>query len=276
MNIAGSGILRKMRTELGETVRYQLPLDEQCHPLNELIGQHVQLVYEGQIECIHCGRKTRKSYNQGYCYPCCRDLARCDQCIVRPQLCHHHEGTCREPQWGDEHCMIPHFVYLANTTGLKVGITRHSQIPTRWMDQGAVQALPLCRVDTRRQSGLLEVALGRHIADKTNWRALLKADPPLADLPAMRDSLRASAQDEFQALQEQFGVQALQWLETAEEVRIAYPVQSYPDKTVSLKFDKTPCIEGELRGIKGQYLLFAHGAINIRSHAGYRVTLSTE
>ncbi len=275
----GRGNLRKMVVEPAEPAQYHLPLvqggETGLHPLNGFVGQHIRLEFLGEIHCIHCGRKTKKSYNQGYCFPCCRDLARCDQCIVKPEQCHHHLGTCREPEWGDTHCMIPHYVYLANSTGIKVGITRHSQIPTRWYDQGAVQALPVCRVDTRLQSGLLEVVLANHIADKTNWRALLKGDVPAVDLAQQRDRLYAEVGGELAALQSKFGVQALQWLPDAELMNLSYPVQSYPGKVVSLKLDKHPLLEGELLGIKGQYLFFPQGAINMRSHAGYQVALHT-
>src|SRR5690625_1150681 len=123
------GSLRKMAVAPGEPARYALPLGEESVPLNPFLGQEVRLQFRGAIHCIHCGRKSSKSFNQGYCYPCFRSLARCDTCIVRPELCHYFEGTCREPEWGDAHCMIPHIVYLANSTGTKVGITRHTQLP---------------------------------------------------------------------------------------------------------------------------------------------------
>ncbi len=278
----GRGALRKMVVGEAVPARYQLPLADiatnttTLHDLNGLVGRKVRLEFLGGIHCIHCGRRTKKSYNQGYCFPCCRDLARCDQCIVKPEQCHHHLGTCREPDWGDTHCMIPHYVYLANSTGIKVGITRHSQVPTRWYDQGAAQALPVCRVETRRQSGLLEVALARHIADNTTGRARLKGDAAPVNLAAERDRLRGEVAGELAALQEQFGLQALQWLDDAGVVNLSYPVRSYPQKIVSLKLDKHPVLEGELLGIKGQYLLFPQGAINIRSHGGYQVAFATD
>ena len=163
-----------MRTELVDPVHYQLPVGEVLIDLNPLLGQEISLVYSGKIFCIECARKTNKSFNQGYCFPCLRRLAACDTCIVRPELCHYHEGTCREPQWGEAHCMQPHVVYLANSSGLKVGITRKTQVPTRWIDQGAIQALPIVEVDTRLQSGLIETALKSTVNDKTDWRRMLK------------------------------------------------------------------------------------------------------
>ena len=178
------GNIEKMRATLAEPVQYALPVGDFHLPMNELIGQPLKLVHTGRIHCVACGRLTKKSFNQGYCYPCFTKLAQCDSCIVKPELCHFAEGTCREPEWGMAHCMIPHVVYLANSSGLKVGITRHSQIPTRWLDQGATQALPILAVQSRFQSGLAEVIFKDFVADKTDWRAMLKGDAIELDLRA--------------------------------------------------------------------------------------------
>merc|ERR1712093_328315 len=133
-----SGALRKMRTkaDTNNNVVYQLPIGEHTLDINPLIGQKVSLTFTGEIQCVHCARKTKKSFNQGYCYPCLISLAQCDSCIIKPEKCHYHEGTCREPQWGEEHCFSEHFVYLANTGTVKVGITRQvtEGVSTRWMD----------------------------------------------------------------------------------------------------------------------------------------------
>jgi hypothetical protein len=143
------GGLRKMITSLGgDSVTYALPVGAQQLPLNPLLGQTLELRYAGEIRCIHCDRSTSKSFNQGYCYPCFKRLARCDSCIVSPQKCHYDAGTCREPDWGEANCMIEHFVYIANTSGLKVGITRGTQVPTRWIDQGRRRRCP-CTASAR-------------------------------------------------------------------------------------------------------------------------------
>ena len=138
----GPGPIRKMTAVLSDqgTPDYQLPIGEDKLPLNDVIGKRLTLTYHDKITCSHCGRKTKKSYSQGYCYPCMQKLAQCDMCIMKPETCHYDQGTCREPEWGEQNCMIKHYVYLSNTSGLKVGITRHSQVPTRWIDQGATQA----------------------------------------------------------------------------------------------------------------------------------------
>ncbi|MGS2723385.1 DUF2797 domain-containing protein [Porticoccus sp. GXU_MW_L64] len=269
-----SGHLKKMSVELADRVQYQLPLDEQRIDLNPLVGEFLRLEYAGDIHCHHCGRKTKKSFNQGYCYPCFSRLAQCDSCIISPEKCHYDQGTCREPEWGEQFCMTDHIVYLANSSGVKVGITRANQIPTRWIDQGAVQALPILRVATRQQSGLVEDALRQHVADKTNWRAMLKNDVVAVDLQAKRDELFELCKTELSALTDRFGINAIQPVDGAEAVNIDYPVIEYPTKVTSFNFDKTPLVEGTLMGIKGQYLMFDTGVINVRKFTAYNVTLN--
>lgn len=274
MALLGEGNIAKMRARLVDGVaHYQLPLGDQTLDMNALVGSRLKIEYEGAINCVHCDRKTSKSFNQGYCYPCFRRLAQCDSCIVSPEKCHYFEGTCREPEWADEHCMTDHIVYLANTSGLKVGITRGGQVPTRWIDQGAVQAMPLFRVANRLQSGLVETAFKQHVADKTGWQAMLKGDPPGADLAANRDRLLAECAVDIAGLVERFGESSIKTLSET-ETRIAFPVQQYPAKVKAFNLDKQPLAEGTLVGIKGQYLLFDTGVINMRKYGGYRLRLS--
>ena len=171
--------------------------------------------------------------------------------------------------------MIDHFVYLANTSGLKVGITRGTQVPTRWIDQGATQAQPIFRVSTRLQSGLVETTFAAHIADKTNWQAMLKGDNDPMDLEAAKQTLLSDCADEISALQDAHGLQAITVLDGQEETRIRFPVLEYPTKVKSFNLDKTPTIEGTLMGIKGQYLIFDTGVINIRKYGGYHIALQS-
>lgn len=273
--LVAAGTVHKMRTRLDDPVCYTMLLGDHETPLNHFLGQQVQLEYNGTIHCIHCDRKTRKSFNQGYCYPCFMRLAQCDSCIVSPEKCHYAAGTCRDPAWGEQHCMIDHFVYLANTSGLKVGITRGSQVPTRWMDQGATQARPIFRVSSRLHSGLVESVFKNHIADKTNWQAMLKGDAEPCDLELARRHLLAECASELEALGQLHGLQAITELPDEPEVRINYPVLQYPAKVSSFNLDKTPSIGGTLLGIKGQYLIFDSGVINLRKYGGYHVALYT-
>lgn len=272
--LQASGPVRKMVGSLAEPVAYQLPIGDEQVPMNDWLGKTVSLKALGDIHCTHCGRRTKKSFNQGYCYPCFKKLAQCDTCIMSPEKCHYAEGTCREPAWGEQFCMTEHVVYLANSSGLKVGITRASQVPTRWIDQGASQALPILRVATRQQSGLVEDLLRQQVADKTNWRTLLKGEPPQLDMRAERDRLLEPAAAGIAELQQRFGLQAIQPLPDAEPLSIHYPVLEYASKPQSANLDKEPLLEGTLLGIKGQYLLLDTAVINIRKYTAYSLAVS--
>ncbi len=269
----GRGALSKMGTRLEQPVQYSLRLGEQDLDLNGLLGQGIRLEYLGAIHCSHCGRKTKKSFSQGYCYPCFSKLAQCDTCIMSPERCHYAAGTCREPAWGEQFCMTEHVVYLANSSGAKVGITRATQVPTRWIDQGATQALPIMRVATRQQSGLVEDVLRSQVTDRTNWRAMLKGEAAPLDLAQLAGEIFEACQDGITALQERFGLQAIQPLSDRALVQIAYPVLAYPAKVVSFDLEKNPVVEGTLQGIKGQYLIFDTGVINIRKFTAYQLAV---
>ena len=164
--------------------------------------------------------------------------------------------------------MISHYVYLANSSGLKVGITRHTQVPTRWIDQGAIQALPIYKVNTRLDSGRLETTIGAMVADKTNWRTMLKGEVEILDMKARRDELLDRLKVSLQTLSDQgVGMERLE----ADVVEINYPVLEYPTKISSFNFDKNPLVEGTLMGIKGQYLIFDTGVINLRKFTAYDI-----
>jgi hypothetical protein len=268
MNVLSTGIVRKMVTALEAPVTYKLPIGDEQVPMNPLIGQHVRLRNTGEIRCLACDRKTRKSFAQGHCYPCFRRLARCDGCIVRPETCHYAAGTCREPGWGEAHCLIPHTVYLANTGAIKVGITRGGNEPIRWVDQGASQALPIWTVPDRLSSGQVEMALKAYVSDRTNWRKMLSGVPEDRDLEGARDEILAAHADGGCA---PFRGHAVDGVAVT---RIGYPVDTYPDKVRSIDLDKAGAIEGTLTGIKGQYLIFDSGVVNVRKYGGYVLELS--
>ncbi len=274
MKEIAEGILRKMKSRLEQPVSYKIPLGDNEVPLNPLIAKKIKLEYSGNIFCVNCGRKSNKSFNQGYCYPCFQKLAQCDSCIIHPEKCHFDQGTCREPVWGEKYCMQDHIVYLANSSGLKIGITRATQIPTRWIDQGATQALAIIRVRTRLQSGILEIMFKEHVADKTNWREMLKGDAEPLDMLAKSKLLLAKCESEIKELEARFGFFAISVLNGIEPLEINYPVEIYPEKIASFNFDKDPKIEAKLLGIKGQYLIFENGVINLRRISGYETKLS--
>lgn len=264
------GQIRKMQAVLSSPVEYALPIGSELIELNQYLGKTIKLSYLGEIHCSNCGKTTKKSYSQGFCFPCMRKLAACDLCIMKPETCHYHQGTCREPVWGEQHCFQDHIVYLANSSGLKVGITRHTQVPTRWIDQGATQALPIFKVKTRLQSGQVEMAMKQHVADKTDWRKMLKGLAEVKDLEQERDRLVALAADALEDIQTANPGQ-IELLTEATPVDIQYPVLEYPVKVSSLNFEKTADIEGVLLGIKGQYLILDKGVLNIRKFTSYNI-----
>lgn len=274
MPILGVGTLKKMHVREGVPIQYALPLGDSHLDVNPFLGQHIQLRYLQAIHCIQCGRKTKTSFQQGYCYPCMQRLAECDYCIIHPEKCHVEQGGCAPEDWAHAHCSQPHVVYLANTSGLKVGITRSTNIPSRWMDQGATQALAIFTVSNRLQAGLLEVIYKKHMADKTNWRDMLKKVAPLVDLAQIAQDLFEKTRAEVGALQARYPITQIQPFLHETERRFVYPTSEMPVKLKTLSFDQTPVIHSRLLGIKGQYLLFDEGVLNIRKFSGYCIEAS--
>jgi len=252
-------------------VDYQLPIGEHLIPVNEFLGKVVTLNFTGAIQCVGCGRAIKKAYQQGYCFPCTQTLAACDICIVKPELCHFAKGTCREPEWGTAHCMQAHYVYLANTSDLKVGITRAKNIPGRWIDQGASQALPILLVKSRYIAGIIEVAIASHVKDKTNWRKMLQGPAEPVDLLVKRAEFISKIGDWLHDLTAQLPPDAIVPVADTAMRELHYPVLTYPAKLSSLSFEKTPEITGTLLGIKGQYLILDHGVLNIRNATGFEL-----
>ncbi len=263
------GTISKLRAEVKAPLAYVMPVGATQVPLQP--GQHLRLRAMGSIRCLHCQRATRKSYNQGYCYVCFTKLAACDMCIMRPEQCHFAAGTCREPVWGEQHCMVPHVVYLANSSGVKVGITRQTQVPVRWIDQGASAALPLFQVGSRLHSGLIEVALAQHVADKTQWQAMLRGQPEPVDLVGRAEQLMQLCARELADLESRFPGDRVNLVPQVQHFE--YPVLRYPTKVKALSLDTQPEIEGLLEGIKGQYLLLDTGVFNVRKHTSYDIEL---
>lgn len=257
-----TGIIQDLIASLGEsTVLYHLQLGEERIPLNPLIGKQVKLAFAGEKRCIHCGRKANKLFNSGSCWPCFQKLALNDLCQVKPSLCHY--DTCREQEWGDAHCMIPTYVYLAKSSDIKVGITRN--LPGRWLDQGAVEAIPIALVPTRKMAGDLELYLTQFMADKTNWRKMLKGEVVQTPILSVREKVLGLIPEEYRG-----------YLLTDEQVRsFQYPVSEFPTKIASHDLEKAPAA-GRLLGIKGSYLIFDTGVFNVPKFQGFRVSLEAE
>lgn len=260
MTVLG-GALRKMRLEPDEPVRYFFRTDREEALLNEAIGCRFSMVFTGNIYCVVCGRKTSKAFGQGFCFPCFRDSPENSPCIVRPELCRGHLGEGRDVQWELENHVKPHIVYLAWSSGWKVGVTREAQVPVRWLDQGASLAVPIARTPNRYEAGLMEVALKKHITDKTDWRRmLLVAQVPQNCKPPVDPDINVPEASRPYLLTER------------PCYRFIYPLSPQFAKVISTDLTKTPRFEGILAGMKGQYLLLTDGRVlNIRNHLGYEV-----
>ncbi len=258
------GLLHKMHVELGNQVQYTLNWSEEV-VMNDFIGENLILQYDGVINCQKCGKRTKNSFGEGFCYPCFIAAPEAAECIIRPELCRAHLGEGRDVEWEQKHHNQPHVVYLAASDIVKVGVTRSTNIPGRWIDQGAKAAIRLAETPNRYEAGRLEVELKAMFSDKTNWQRMLKNE-----FDASID-----LEDEKWTLHDQLPADLTQYFsENDEIIEINYPVLEYPVKVKSMTFDKEPRIEGKLLGIKGQYLLFDGGRVlNIRKHVGYEVEI---
>ena len=263
-----SGNIIKMRSEFADPVRYFLQVGDAEIPLNEQIGKNIRLSFTGQINCISCGKKTKTSFSQGFCYNCLQVSPEASETIMRPELSKAHLGIARDMVWAQENDLCDHYVYLAVSGELKVGVTRHHQVPYRWIDQGADQAIILARTPNRHISGVIEVFLKNYYADKTNWRGMLQ-NITLKPVELLEEKTNA-----YMLLP----AELQQYLQADNKIwQINYPVIAYPPKISSVTFDKEQSIAGVLHGIKGQYLIFSDGRVlNIRKHNGYFLEIALE
>lgn len=258
------GNLLKMKSEFGRPVQYSLPVGNFILPLNSLLGKGVRMEFTGQINCIGCGKLTKTSFSQGYCYNCMQTAPETSESVMRPELSKAHLGIARNMEWAKENDLIDHFVYLALSSELKVGVTRHHQVPVRWIDQGASSAIPIARTPNRHIAGIIEVWLKQFYTDKTNWREMLQNRIAEMNLEEERKKVLGLLTPELR----KYAVNDMP------PQIIEYPVLEYPQKVNAVSFDKSSVIEGVLKGIKGQYMIFDQGMVlNIRKHNGYYVKI---
>lgn len=246
-------------------VEYALLLHGRAFPLKDRTGLPLVLRFTGARTCTVCGRRVRKFHGQGTCFPCLRDAPEASPCILRPELCEAHLGGGRDPAWEAQHHLQEHLVYLSYTGAVKVGVTRMTQVPVRWIDQGATWAVPIARVPYRQLAGALECALKLHFSDRTQWKAMLM-DP---GTDHGREALEAAR---MQAIGHVPPELRPYLLPNETVVRLIYPLAGFPPKPVNVQLDKLPEIEGRLMGVKGQYLVWTDGRVlNVRNHSGYHV-----
>lgn len=255
------GILRKMKVELSEPINYYLRLGDEELLLNDFLDKPIKLDFQGNIFCKKCGKKIKRSF-QGFCFDHFQNAPEAAECILRPELCRAHLGEGRDPEWEEKNHNQPHLVYLALSGGVKVGVTRETQVPTRWIDQGASKAIPFARTPNRYLAGMIEVDMMQYLGDKTPWQKMISNNFDNVDLSELGDEYKDYLDPKYE-----------QYLVQEEALKLPYPVLLYPEVPSSVNFDKQNSFEGVLKGIKGQYLINEKGeVINLRRHEGYEIS----
>ena len=259
------GVLTKMQTEFSNPIQYYLVFEDSFLNVNQLLGKSMEINFVG-YQCLNCGKK-KKIFRQGFCYDCFMSSAAVGDWIMKPELSTAHLGIAdRDLEYEMKVQLQPHIVYLASSSEVKVGVTRGTQVPTRWIDQGASYAISIVEVPNRYLAGITEVTLKNHFVDKTNWQKMLKNEISQIDLilekGRVKDLLPVDVHDFY-------------YPEKIEVTELIYPVLQYPVKVTSLNLDKTPNYTGRLTGVKGQYLIFEDGTVfNVRSFEGYMVRIN--
>jgi len=258
------GVLRKMETEYSQPIQYYLVFENDFINMNQLLGKIITITFE-RYQCLNCGA-NKPIYRQGFDKQCFFEIPQAADWIMRPELSTAHLGKeDRDLEYEKKAQLQPHIVYLANSSNVKVGVTRKSQVPTRWIDQGAHEAIEIVEVPNRYLAGITEVALKNYVADKTNWRKMLKNDIEDESLVEWRDRLKQYIPDEVKDY----------FIENNKETALEFPVQKYPEKPKSLNLSKMPTYSGILLGIKGQYLIFEDDTVfNIRANEGVVVSIT--
>jgi len=258
------GVLTKMQTEFLEPISYYLVFKNDFINLNQLLNKTLEFNFIGH-ECLNC-HLDRPIYRQGFCKSCFFDIPQAADWIMKPELSQAHlDIEDRDLDYEKRVQLQPHIVYLANSSNVKVGVTRKTQVPTRWIDQGAHEAIEIVEVPNRYLAGITEVALKDYVGDKTNWRTMLKNEIKDESLITWRDKLKQFIPEEAKPY----------FIDNNEETNIVFPVLQYPQKPKSLNFEKTPHYKGVLKGVKGQYLIFEDDTVcNIRSNEGRVVQIS--
>ena len=214
------GVLTKMQTEAGSPIQYYLVFKDSFLHVNQLLGKEFEINFTG-YSCTNCSKK-KKIYRMGFCYDCFYSIPSAGDWIMRPELSTAHLGVAdRDLDYEQRVQLQPHVVYLAASSDLKVGVTRKTQVPTRWIDQGASYAAPLVEVPNRYLAGITEVALKQHFSDKINWKKMLLNDVAPFDLIDRRNEASYLLPDEVQ-----------EYFETTAEklYTLEYPVLEYPKK----------------------------------------------
>tara|TARA_Y100000994_G_C15697339_1_gene443811 strand:+ start:1396 stop:2199 length:804 start_codon:yes stop_codon:yes gene_type:complete len=260
MKIKKIGSISKLSSEFKNPILYKFNIGEDSFDLNNLIEKKIKIKFLEKINCIECGAKIKKTFMQGFCYPCFMKSPRTSECIFKPHLCKAHLGESKDMKWSQKYCLSDQYVYLSITSNLKVGVTRHTQIPDRWIDQGAHHAIKFAKVPNRYLAGMIEVEISKHISDRTQWRKMLQGNYEQIDLVNKKKELAKLLSIEYQEYM----------VKDNTIYDLYYPQLKKLEKIKSINIEKTPSMEGVLTGIKGQYLVIDNlYVLNIRKYTGY-------
>ena len=254
------GQISKMSSELKDTILYYFNIGDDTIYLNNFLNKNIEISFDGDIKCIECELKIKKTFMQGYCYKCFITSPKTSECIFKPHLCRAHLGEARDLEWSKKNCLTNQYVYLSLTSNVKVGVTRENQIPTRWIDQGAHYAIKFAKTPNRYLAGAIEVEISKHISDRTNWRKMLQGEFIEDDLENKKNELIKKLPEEYKNY----------ICKKNNIVKLNYPKTDKLDKIKSINIEKTPYIKGKLTGIKGQYLIIDNlYVLNVRKYTGY-------
>ena len=255
-----TGKISKLNSQLLQPIEYFLPIGDQIIPINNYINSEFEIDFTNNIFCINCNKKIKKTFMQGYCYPCFLTIPQTSDCIFKPHLCRAHKGESRDMKWSKKNCLTTTYVYLSITSNLKVGVTRESHIPSRWIDQGAHHAIKLAKCPNRYIAGMIELEISKHISDRTQWRKMIQGVYDVMDLLDEKKKLIKSLSEKYKI-----------YKSTNDTiVSFQYPNQNKPEKIKSINMDKTNSFAGKLTGIKGQYMIFDNEyVLNVRKYTGY-------
>jgi len=259
-----TGQISKMVSSIGNPIEYVLPIGEKKLILNKYIGELIQIKFNDEIRCINCKNKIKKTYMQGYCYPCFISLPQTEDCVFKPHLCKAHLGEARDMVWAKNNCLVSTYVYLSLTSNLKVGVTRHSHIPSRWIDQGAHYAIRFAKTPNRYLAGLIELEISKYISDRTQWRKMILGQYDELDLINKKNDLYEYLPSNLDKY----------YLNNENIVELKYPIINNLEKIKSFNIEKFKSIKKKLIGIKGQYLMFDDShVLNVRKYTGYNFTI---
>ena len=259
-----TGQISKMVSSIGNPIEYVLPIGEKKLILNKYIGELIQIKFNDEIRCINCKNKIKKTYMQGYCYPCFISLPQTEDCVFKPHLCKAHLGEARDMDWAKNNCLVSTYVYLSLTSNLKVGVTRHSHIPSRWIDQGAHYAIRFAKTPNRYLAGLIESEISKYISDRTQWRRMILGQYDELDLIDKKNDLHEYLPNNLEKY----------YLNDENIVELKYPIINNLEKIKSFNIEKFKTINKKLIGIKGQYLMFDDNhVLNVRKYTGYNFTI---